>query len=136
KTVGSDTINNSPFTVPFVLNRANPRMLAIAPGFQDFNGVTGNNVYVAQDTTPYFANSVPLQTINVGTVDSDSSVTPLAYGIPAANNQGSSANPNALLAGVQASNGKGEVWFSSNVGTGGTPPVRLPRHAPPGGLPP
>lgn len=136
KTSGSETINNSPFTVPFVLNRANPTMLAIAPGFQDFNGVTGNNVYIAQDTTPASASSVPLQTTSVGTVDDDSQVTTLAYGIPAANNTGSSANPNALLAGVQASNGKGEIWFSSNVGTGGTPLVRLPAYALAGGLSP
>jgi autotransporter-associated beta strand protein len=131
-----DFVNNSPFTVPFVLNRANPTMLAIAPGYQDFNGVTGNYVYVAQDTTPYTATSVPLQTISVGTFDNDASVTALAYGIPAANNTGSSANPNALLAGVQASDGKGELWFSSNVGTGGTPLVRLPAYALEGGLSP
>jgi hypothetical protein len=61
-------------------------MIAIAPGYQDFNGVTGNNVYVAQDTTPASASSVPLQTTSVGTVDDDSTVTTLAYGIPAANN--------------------------------------------------
>ncbi|MGA7488588.1 MAG: autotransporter domain-containing protein [Xanthobacteraceae bacterium] len=132
----AEIVNNSPFTVPFVLNRANPTMLAIAPGFQDFNGVTGNNVYVAQDTTPASASSVPLQTTSVGAVDDDSTVTTLAYGIPAANNTGSSANPNALLAGVQASNGKGELWFSSNVGTGGTPLVRLPAYALAGGLSP
>ena len=132
----SEIVNNSPFTVPFVLNRADPTMLAIAPGFQDFNGVTGNNVYVAQDTTPASASSVPLQTTSVGTVDDNSTVTTLAYGIPAANNTGSSANPNALLAGVQASNGKGELWFSSNVGTGGTPLVRLPAYALAGGLSP
>jgi autotransporter-associated beta strand protein len=135
-TSGGDTINNSPFTVPFVLNRANQTMLAIAPGFQDFNGVTGNNVYIAQDTTPASASSVPLQTTSVGTVDSDSQVTTLAYGIPAANNTGSSANPNALLAGVQASDGKGELWFSSDVGSGGTPLVRLPAYALAGGLSP
>ena len=63
-------------------------------------------------------------------------MTTLAYGIPAANNSGSSANPNALLAGVQASDGKGELWFSSNVGTGGTPLVRLPAYALAGGLSP
>ncbi len=135
---GGDIVSTSPFTVPFVLNRANPRMLAIAPGFQDFNGVTGNNVYIAQDTTPASASSVPLQTTSVGTVDDDSQVTALAYGIPAANNTGSSANPNALIAGVQASNGKGELWFSSDVGTGtgGTPLVPLPAYALAGGLSP
>jgi hypothetical protein len=42
KTDGSDVVSTSPFLAPIVLNRANPTMLAIAPGFQDFNGVTGN----------------------------------------------------------------------------------------------
>ncbi|HEY7031916.1 MAG TPA: autotransporter-associated beta strand repeat-containing protein, partial [Thermomicrobiales bacterium] len=131
-----DTVSTSPFSAPIVLNRATPTMLAIAPGYQDFNGVTGNHVYVAQDTTPSSAGSVNLQTTSVGTVDNDSTVTTLAYGIPAANNTGSSANPNALLAGVKANDGKGELWFSSNVGTGGTPLVRLPAYALAGGLSP
>jgi autotransporter-associated beta strand protein len=133
---GANIVSTSPFLAPIVLNRADPTMLAIAPGFQDFNGVTGNNVYVARDMTDRSASSVPLQTSSVGTVDSDSRVTTLAYGIPAANNSGSSANPNALLAGVKASDGKGELWFSSNVGTGGTPLVRLPAYALAGGLSP
>jgi hypothetical protein len=106
--------SNSPFLAPMVLNRANPTQIAIAPGFQNFNGVTGNFVYVAQDTTPASAPSVTLQTTSVGIVDASAMVTALAYGMPASNNQGTSANPNALLAGVQNSS-YGELWFSSNV---------------------
>ena len=66
----ANIVNNSPFSAPIVLNRADPTMIAIAPGYQDFNGVTGNNVYIAQDTTAASASSVPLQTTSVGTVDS------------------------------------------------------------------
>lgn len=79
KTDGGNIVSTSPFSAPIVLNRADPTMLAIAPGFQDFNGVTGNNVYIARDTTAASANSVPLQTTSVGTVDSDSTVTTLAW---------------------------------------------------------
>jgi hypothetical protein len=124
--------NNSPFLAPMVLNRANPTQIAIAPGFQNFNGVNGNFVYVAQDTTPASAASVTLQTTSVGKVDAGATVTALAYGIPASNNQGASANPNALLAGVQ--NGRGELWFSSNVGA--SPLVRLRAYTQAGGLSP
>src|SRR5262249_41116054 len=128
------TSNTSPFLVPVVLNRADPTMIAIAPGFNQFNSVNGNFVYVAQDTAPESATSVNLQTTSVGQVADDSVVTTLAYGIPARNNQGSSANPNALLAGVQRSDTKGEVWFSSDVGA--SPLVRLDAYALSGGLPP
>jgi autotransporter-associated beta strand protein len=130
-----DIVNKSPFLAPLVLNRADPTMIAIAPGHQDFNGVTGNHVYVAQDTTAATASSVTLQTTRVGTVGDDSTVLALVYGIPANNNTGPSANPNALLAGVQ--NGSiGELWFSSNVGTGGSPLARLPAYPLAGGLAP
>jgi autotransporter-associated beta strand protein len=132
----TNSSGGSPFLVPVVLNRADPTKIAIAPGYNEFNSINANLVYVAQDTTPASATSVNLQTTSVGQVDDDSRVTSLAYGIPAANNTGSSANPNTLLAGVKASNGKGELWFSSNVGTGGTPLVRLPAYALEGGLSP
>jgi outer membrane autotransporter protein len=131
-----DIVNNSPFSAPIVLNRADPTQIAIAPGYQDFNGVTGNHVYAAQDTTAASASSVTLQTTRVGSVGDDSTVTTLAYGIPAANNTGTSSNPNALLAGVQTSTNQGELWFSSNVGSGGSSLVRLPAYALAGGAPP
>jgi autotransporter-associated beta strand protein len=131
-----DIVNNSAFSAPIVLNRADPTQIAIAPGYQDFNGVTGNHVYVAQDTTAASASSVTLQTTRVGSVGDDSTVTTLAYGIPAANNTGTSPNPNALLAGVQTSSNQGELWFSSNVGSGGSPLERLPAYALAGGAPP
>ena len=75
----------------------------------------GNFVYVAQDTTPASETSITLETTSVGKVDDKSLVLNFAYGIPANNNQGASANPNALLAGVKNGN-TGELWFSSNVG--------------------
>ena len=131
-----DIVNNSAFSAPIVLNRADPTQIAIAPGYQDFNGVTGNHVYVAQDTTAASASSVTLQTTRVGSVGDDSTVTTLAYGIPAANNTGTSPNPNALLAGVQTSSNQGELWFSSNVGSGASPLERLPAYALAGGAPP
>jgi outer membrane autotransporter protein len=60
-------------------------------------------------------------------------VLALAYGIPANNNQGASANPNALLAGVK--NGDiGELWFSSNAQV--SPLARLPAYTQAGGLSP
>ena len=124
--------NNSSFSAPLVLNRANPTQIAVAPGFQNFNGVNGNFVYVAEDTTPASASSVTLQTTSVGRVSDSATVLALAYGIPTNNNQGASANPNALLAGVQ--NGVGELWFSSNVQV--SPLVRLPAYAQAGGLAP
>ena len=121
-------IDNSTFSAPMVLNQADPTQIAIAPGFQDFNSVKGNFVYVAQDTTPASETSITLETTSVGKVDDKSLVLRLAYGIPANNNQGASANPNALLAGVKNGN-TGELWFSSNVGNGGSPLVRLPAYA-------
>src|SRR5262249_59031342 len=123
--------SNSPFFAPIVLNRADPTMIAIAPGFDQFNN--GNFVYVAQDTTPVSATSVNLQTTSVGQVDNTSEVTKLAYGIPSKNNTGASANPNALLAGVQNGD-KGEVWFSSNASPSSL--VRLDAYTLKGGLPP
>jgi autotransporter-associated beta strand protein len=125
-------VNNSPFSAPMVLNRAIPAQIAIAPGYQDFNGVIGNYVYVAQDTTAASATSVTLQTASVGKVSDDATILALAYGIPANNNQGPSAYPNALLAGVQ--HGGGELWFSSNVEV--APLVRLPAYVQAGGLSP
>src|SRR5262245_40827066 len=77
------------------------------PGFQRRDG---KSRLVAQDTTPASASSVTLQTTSVGTVDDNSTVTALAYGIPARNNTGASASPNALLAGVQNGD-RGELWF-------------------------
>jgi autotransporter-associated beta strand protein len=62
-------------------------------------------------------------------------VTALAYGAPANNNTGRSANPNALLAGVQTNDFKGELWFSSNVESG-SPLARLPAYVQVGGLAP
>jgi hypothetical protein len=103
---GSTGTIMSPFGAPMVLNRADPTKIAIAPGYNEFNSVNGNFVYVAQDTTPASATSVDLVTTKVGTistVNNGSEVTKLAYGIPANNNTGASANPDALLAGVQIS---------------------------------
>ena len=73
---------------------------------------------------------------SAGSVDSSSTVTALAYGIPANNNTGRSTNPNALLAGVLTSEFKGELWFSSNVGSGGSPLARLPAYVLAGGQAP
>jgi hypothetical protein len=93
--------NISTFLAPMVLNRADPAKIAIAPGNDEI--LNGNFVYVAQDTTEPLATSVTLQTTKAGSVDSSSTVTALAYGTPANNNTGRSANPNALLAGVLTS---------------------------------
>jgi hypothetical protein len=65
----SGTMDTSPFSAPIVLNRTDPTKIAIAPGFNEFNSVNGNFVYVAQDTTPVSATSVNLQTTSVGQVD-------------------------------------------------------------------
>jgi outer membrane autotransporter protein len=114
---------NSPFAAPIVLNRADPSMIAMAPG------IGANDVYVGQDTTGPLEKSVNIKMTSVGTVGSTSTavVTSLAYGIPCNNNicnnnTGTSANPNALLAGVSVSQ-NGQVWFSPNaaVGGGGSP---------------
>jgi hypothetical protein len=43
-------------------------------------------------------------------------VTALAYGMPASNNQGTSANPNALLAGVQNSSYTSDKLLSASDG--------------------
>jgi outer membrane autotransporter protein len=91
---------------------------------------------VGQDTADASKRSVDLQTTQVGSVDSSSTVTALAYGAPANNNTGRSANPNALLAGVQTNDFKGELWFSSNVESGGSPLARLPAYVQAGGLAP
>jgi autotransporter-associated beta strand protein len=56
---------------------------------------------------------------NVGSVAFTSTVLKLAYGIPANNNTGTSANPDALLAGVQTQQGQGQLWFSANASVGG-----------------
>jgi outer membrane autotransporter protein len=93
-------------------------------------------VYVGQDTTPAHASAVNLNMTSAGSVDSSSTVTALAYGIPANNNTGRSTNPNALLAGVLTSEFKGELWFSSNVGSGGSPLARLPAYVLAGGQAP
>ena len=123
---------NSPFSAPIVLNRSDPSMIAIAPG-----PITPeNHVYVGQDTTPAHASAVNLNMTSAGSVDSSSTVTALAYGIPANNNTGRSTNPNALLAGVLTSEFKGELWFSSNVGSGGSPLARLPAYVLAGGQAP
>ena len=128
--------NTSPFLAPIVLNRADPTKIAIAPGYNNFNGVNGNFVYVGRDTADASAASVDIQTTNVGSVDSTSTVIELAYGIPANNNRGASAHPDALLAGVLTSDNKGELWFSSNVGNGGSMLSRLDAYAGVSGLPP
>jgi hypothetical protein len=115
-----------------VLNRADPTKIAIAPGYNEFNSVNGNFVYVAQDTTPASATSVDLVTTKVGTistVNNGSEVTKLAYGIPANNNTGASANPDALLAGVQISQTQGQLWFSPQVGSGGSQLVQLTNYS-------
>jgi hypothetical protein len=115
-----------------VLNRADPTKIAMAPGYNEFNSVNGNFVYVAQDTTPASATSVDLVTTKVGTistVNNGSEVTKLAYGIPANNNTGASANPDALLAGVQISQTQGQLWFSPQVGSGGSQLVQLTNYS-------
>jgi autotransporter-associated beta strand protein len=132
--LNSSGTNISPFYAPVVLNRADPTMIAIAPGYQNFAGVTGNYVYVAQDTADASRHSVDLQTASVGKVSDDATVLALAYGIPANNNQGASASPNALLAGVQSSSNGGELWFSPNVQV--SPLVHRPAYAQAGGLAP
>jgi autotransporter-associated beta strand protein len=125
--------NISTFLAPMVLNRADPTKIAIAPGNDEI--LNGNFVYVGQDTADASKRSVDLQTTKVGSVDSSSTVTALAYGAPANNNTGRSANPNALLAGVQTNDFKGELWFSSNVESG-SPLARLPAYVQVGGLAP
>jgi hypothetical protein len=62
-------INNSPFSAPIVLNRADPTKIAIAPGDANFNGVNGNFVYVGHDTADASATPVDIQMTNVGSVD-------------------------------------------------------------------
>ena len=93
-------------------------------------------MYVGQDTTPAHASAVNLNMTSAGSVDSSSTVTALAYGIPANNNTGRSTYPNALLAGVLTREFKGELWFSSNVGSGGSPLARLPAYVLAGGQAP
>ena len=107
--------SNSAFSAPFVLNKTDPTLIAIAPGYANFNGVNGNKVYIGRDTSDESAQSVDLQMTGVGTVGDGSTVLQLAYGIPASNNQGNSANPNALLAGVQTASFGGQLWFSPDV---------------------
>jgi hypothetical protein len=131
-TYNSQGSSNSPFFAPIVLNRSDPSMIAIAPG-----PITPeNHVYVGQDTTPANASAVNLNMTSAGSVDSSSTVSALAYGIPANNNRGASANPNALLVGVQTNDFKGELWFSSNAGSGVSQLARLPAYVLAGGQAP
>ena len=113
--IPGQTVNNSAFSAPFVLNKTDPTKIAIAPGYANFNGVNGNIVYVGRDTSDATAQSVNLQMTGVGTIDNGSTVLQLAYGMPSNNNQGTSTNPDALLAGVQTANFDGQLWFSPDV---------------------
>src|SRR6202035_5034280 len=109
-------------------NRADPTRIAMA----------GQNVYIAQDTpsTNYNATSVTLSLTSVGgPTDTSATVSALAYGIPAANNTGTSANPNAMLAGVAFLNGdgsaqpNGQLWFNADVSKSGAQLAQLTAYA-------
>ena len=122
-------VSGTPFSAPIVLNRSDPTMIAIAPGYDDT--VNKNHVYVGQDTVTGAqqptAAQVNIAFTSAGTVGDSSTVTALAYGMPANNNVGTPANANALLAGVQASGNAGEIWFTTNASA--TNLSRLPAYA-------
>jgi autotransporter-associated beta strand protein len=122
-------VSGTPFSAPIVLNRSDPTLIAIAPGFD--NTVNKNNVYVGQDTLagglqPNAA-QVNIPFTDAGSVGgSSATVTALAYGMPAANNTGTPANSNALLAGVRRDDNAGQLWFTPNAGI--TPLSQLPTY--------
>ena len=122
-------VSGTPFSAPIVLNRSDPTMIAIAPGYDDT--VNKNHVYVGQDAVTGAqqptAAQVNIAFTSAGTVGDLSTVTALAYGMPANNNVGTPANANALLAGVQASGNAGEIWFTTNASA--TNLSKLPAYA-------
>jgi outer membrane autotransporter protein len=112
-----DNFISSPVdTISFALNRANPSLIALG-------GLGG--VYVTVDSAPANASAVTLPLWSVGG-PSTGNITALAYGTP--------NNVQALLAGVAilSSGGVplgGELWFSPDVGNGGSQLSRLTQYA-------
>ncbi len=113
------------YSLAFVLNRANPSLIAIG-------GQGGTGIFVTQDTTPGGASGYTLNLTPAGG-PSTGNTSALAYGTP--------NNPYALLAGVSILNPvtfevqSGQLWFSPNVPVAGavTPLSQLTNY--PGSAP-